>query len=62
MGAGKPLTDFNAGAAAGFVVELNAEAGPEGLNAFLKLPGDAHHTLDQLVLGDVFQVEVDMDA
>lgn len=44
------------------VVELNAEAGPEGLNAFLKLPGDAHHTLDQLVLGDVFQVEVDMDA
>lgn len=46
----------------GFVVELDSQAGLERLDAVLEPPGDAHDPLDELVLGDVRQVELDVDA
>jgi hypothetical protein len=56
------LTDVDARTAVGFVVKLDSQTGFERLDAVLEPPGDAHDTFYELVLDDVSEVEVDVDA
>ena len=59
---GEPLADLESGPSVGLVVELDSESRLERLNAVLQSAGDVHDALEQVAVGDVGEVDVDVDA
>src|ERR1700674_4227764 len=59
---GKPLSDLESGPSVGLVVELVSESRFERLNVVLQSAGDVHDAFEQVAIGDVGEVNVNVDA
>src|SRR6202521_5309924 len=59
---GKPLSDLESGPSVGLVVELDSESRFERLNVVLQSAGDVHDAFEQVAVGDVGEVNVNVDA
>jgi hypothetical protein len=51
----------NANNSSGVVVELDSESRLERLDAIRQLAGDVHNAIEQVAVGDVSEVDVDVD-
>src|SRR6202011_298733 len=59
---GKPLSDLESGPSVGLVVELDSESRFERLNVVLQSAGDVHDAFEQVAIGDLGEVNVNVDA
>src|SRR5215207_8534411 len=59
---GKPLADLEPRPSVGLVVELDPEPRLEWLQALLQPAGDVHDAFEEVAVGHVGQVDVDVDA
>jgi hypothetical protein len=58
---GEPLADLESRPSVGLVVKLDSESRLERLEAIRQLASDVHDAIEQLVVGDVGEVDVDVD-
>src|ERR1700681_3238433 len=56
------LEDLESGPSVGLVVELDSESRFERLNVVLQSAGDVHDAFEQVAIGDVSEVNVNVDA
>src|SRR5580704_16408012 len=59
---GEPLSDLESGPSVWLVVELDSESRFERLNVVRQPAGDVHDAFEQLAIGDVGEVNVNVDA
>src|SRR6202171_3610594 len=59
---GEPLSDLESGPSVWLVVELDSESRFERLNVVLQSAGDVHDAFEQVAIGDVGEVNVNVDA
>jgi hypothetical protein len=58
---GEPLSDLESGPFVGLVVELDSESRFERLNVVLQSAGDVHDAFEQVAMGDVGEVNVNVE-
>src|ERR1700730_3038066 len=59
---GEPLSDLESGPSVWLVVELDSESRFERLNVVLQPAGDVHDAFEQVAIGDVREVNVNVNA
>src|SRR5256885_14299994 len=59
---GEPLADLKPGPSVRLVVELDSESRFERLNVVLQSAGDVHDAFEEFAVGDVGEVDVDVNA
>src|SRR5258708_25876221 len=59
---GEPLSDLESGPSVGLIVELDSESRFERLNVVRQSAGDMHDAFEQVAIGDVGEVNVNVDA
>src|SRR6478752_247579 len=59
---GEPLSDLDSGPSVGLVVELDSESRFERLHVVLQLAGDVQNAFEQVAVGDVSEINVNVDA
>src|SRR5262245_8343647 len=59
---GEPLSDLEPGPSVRLVVELDSKSRFERFNVVLQSAGDVHDAFEEVAVGDVGEVDVDVDA
>jgi hypothetical protein len=59
---GEPLSDFESGPSVLLIVELDSESRFERLNVVLQSAGDVHDAFEQVAIGDIGEVNMNMNA